>query len=56
MEGKNKGNLILAIIWIVLSPVWVWAENTTLGMIWFCAGVIKLISAFIRRNKEKKSK
>ena len=53
---SSKGNLILAIIWIILSPAWFWAENTATGIIWLCAGVTKLIIALIRRNKEKKSK
>ena len=53
---SSKGNLILAIIWIILSPAWFWAENTAMGIIWLCAGVTKLIIALIRRNKEKKSK
>ena len=53
---SSKGNLILAIIWIILSLAWFWAENTAMGIIWLCAGVTKLIIALIRRNKEKKSK
>ena len=53
---SSKGNLILAIIWIILSPAWFWAENTAMGIIWLCAGATKLIIALIRRNKEKKSK
>ena len=53
---SSKGNLILAIIWIILSPAWFWAENTAMGIIWLCAGVTELIIALIRRNKEKKSK
>ena len=53
---SSKGILILAIIWIILSPAWFWAENTAMGIIWLCAGVTKLIIALIRRNKEKKSK
>ena len=53
---SSKGNLILSIIWIILSPAWFWAENTAMGIIWLCAGVTKLIIALIRRNKEKKSK
>lgn len=53
---SSKGILILAIIWIMLSPAWFWAENTAMGNIWLCAGVTELIIALIRRNKEKKSK
>lgn len=53
---SSKGILILAIIWIILSPAWFWAENTVMGIIWLCAGVAELIIALIRRNKEKKSK
>ena len=51
---SSKGNLILGIIWIVLSLVCFWAVNTVMGIIWLCAGVIELIIAFVRRNKEKK--
>ena len=51
---SSKGILILAIMWIILSPVaWFWAENTALGIVWLCAGVAGLIIAFIKRNKEK---
>ena len=53
---SSKGNLILGIIWIVLSLVCFWAVNTEMGIIWLCAGVIELIIALIRHNKEKKSK
>ena len=53
---SSTGILILAIIWIILSAAWFWAENTAMGIIWLCAGVTKLIIALIRRNKEKKSK
>lgn len=53
---SSKGIFILAITWLVLSVVWFWAENTAMGIIWLCAGVVELIIALIRRNKEKKSK
>ncbi|MEE0265915.1 MAG: hypothetical protein UD936_09855 [Acutalibacteraceae bacterium] len=54
---NSKGILILAIMWIILSPVvWFWAENTALGIIWLCAGVAGLIIALIKCNKEKKNK
>lgn len=53
---SSKGNLILGIIWIVLSLVCFWAVNTVMGIIWLCAGVFEVIIAFVRRNKEKKSK
>lgn len=52
----SKGNFILAITWIIISLIWFWAENTALGIIWLCVGVVEIIIAFIRRNKEKKSK
>lgn len=51
---SSKGILILAIIWIILSPAWFWAENIAMGIIWLCVGVTELIIALIRRNKEKK--
>ena len=53
---SSTGMIILGIIWILLSPLWFWAENTTMGIIWLCAGIIELIIAFIRRNMEKKNK
>ena len=53
---SSKGTLILGIIWIILSPAWFWAENAVMGIIWLCVGVIEVIIALIRRNKEKKSK
>ena len=52
---SSKGIFILAIIWIILSPAWFWAENTAMGIIWLCAGAAEFITALIRRNKEKKS-
>ena len=52
---NSKGILILAIMWIILSPVaWFWAGNTALGIIWLCAGVAGLIIALIKCNKERK--
>lgn len=51
-----KGNLILGLMWIALSLLWFWAENSTMGIIWLCVGIMELIIALIRRNKEKKSK
>lgn len=53
---NSKGNFILAITWIIISLIWFWAENIALGIIWLCVGVAEIIIAFIRRNKEKKSK
>ena len=52
---RSKGIFILAITWIVISLFWFWAENIALGIIWLCAGVIKLFIALVRRSKEKKS-
>lgn len=51
-----KVNFFLAIMWIVLSPAWIWADNDTMGILWLCAGVAALIIALVRYNKEKKSK
>ena len=53
---NSTGIIILGMIWIFLSPLWFWAENTAMGVIWLCAGIIELIIAFIRHNKEKKNK
>lgn len=53
---SSKGILILGIIWIILSPVWFLAENTVMGIVWLCAGIIEVIIALIRRYKEKKSR
>ena len=49
---NNKGIFILAITWIVMSVAWFWAENIAVGIIWLCAGVVELIIALIKRNKE----
>lgn len=52
-----NGILILSIIWILTSPVWFFVtENTIVGMIWLCGGIVELIIALIRRNKEKKNR
>ncbi len=53
---KSTGILILAIMWIFFSPLWLWAENTAMSIIWLCAGIIELIIGLIRRKKEKISK
>ena len=44
------GILILGIIWIILSPAWFWADNTTMGIIWLYAGVAEVIIAFTREE------
>ena len=59
MEGiimSSTGIIILGITWILLSPLWFWAENTAMGIIWLCAGIIELIIVLIRCNKKKKNK
>lgn len=53
---SSKGMIILGIMWILASPLWFWAENTALGIIWLCAGIIELIIALIKRNNNKKSR
>lgn len=53
---SSKGMIILGIMWILASPLWFWAENTALGIIWLCAGLIELIIAVIKRNNNKKSR
>lgn len=53
---SSKGMILLGIMWILASPLWFWAENTALGMIWLCAGIIELIIALIKRNNNKKSR
>ncbi len=52
-----NGILILSITWILVSLVWFFAiENTAVGIVWLCGGIVELIIALIRRNKEKKSR
>lgn len=52
-----NGILILSIAWILTSPVWFFViGNTAVGMIWLCGGIVELVIALIRRDKEKKSK
>ena len=52
-----NGILILSITWILTLLVWFLAiENTAVGIIWLCGGIVELIIALIRRNMEKKSK
>ncbi len=53
---KSTGILILAFMWIFSSPLWLLTENTAMGIIWLCAGMIELIIGLIRRKKEKISK
>lgn len=50
---SSTGNLILATMWILASPLWFFTENTVMGIIWLCAGIIELIIGLIRRNKKK---
>ncbi len=53
---NSIGNLILSIMWILLSPLWFFMENTVVGTIWLCGGIVELIIGLRRRNKEKKGK
>lgn len=53
---SSTGILILGIMWILASPLWFWAENNEMGIIWLCVGIIELIIALIRINKAKKIK
>ncbi len=48
-----NGILVLSITWILTSLVWFFAiENTAVGIIWLCGGVVELIIALIRRNRK----
>lgn len=53
---SSTGNIFLAIMWILLSPLWFFVENAVVGTIWLCGGIFELIIGLIRRNKEKKGK
>lgn len=54
--AEKYGILILSITWILTSLVWFFAiGNTPVGIIWLCGGIVELIIALIRCNKEKKS-
>ena len=53
---NSTGILILGTIWLLLSPLWFWAENPKMGVIWLCAGVLELSLGLIKRGKEKKTK
>lgn len=51
---SSTGNFILAIMWILASPLWFFlVKNTAMGTIWLCGGIVELIIALIRRNEEK---
>lgn len=51
---NSAGNLLIAIMWIFMSPVWFFLNNTVMGIIWLCGGIFELIVGLIRRSKEKK--
>ena len=53
---NNTGTLILGIMWILLSPLWFWAENSVMGFFWFCVGIIDLSFELLRGYNDKKSK
>lgn len=54
--AEKYGILILSITWILTSLVWFFViGNTPAGIIWLCGGIVELIIALIRCNKEKKS-
>ena len=53
---NSKVCLVLGIIWIILSPLCFWAENTFMGVVWLCVGVAELIIALVQSNIEKKNK
>ncbi len=50
---RSKGIIILGVLWIVLSLLCFWAENTVLAIVMLCAGIIELAIGLIKRNKEK---
>lgn len=53
---SSTGNLILAVMWILASPLWFFLNNTAVGIIWLCGGIVELIIGLKRRSKEKKGK
>lgn len=55
MKHSSRAYFILSITFIIISLLWfVWVENTFLGLIWLCLGIVELIVALISRKKEKK--
>ena len=55
MKNSSRAYFILSITFIIISLLWfVWVENTFLGLIWLCLGIVELIVALISRKKEKK--
>ena len=52
---SSKSCLTLGILWIIMSPLCFFAENTLMGIVWLCAGSAELIIALIKYDKEKKS-
>ena len=40
---SSTGNLILAIMWIFMSPLWFFSNNAVVGVIWLCGGSLELI-------------
>ena len=53
---SSKANLFLGLLWIMISPLCFLTDNTGMGIVWLCAGVVELIIAFIRRNKDANCK
>jgi uncharacterized membrane protein HdeD (DUF308 family) len=54
MKTNSKGVLVISIILIIGTPIWLFlVGNTAMGIMWLCVGIIALISALIRRKKEK---
>ena len=45
---SSKANLFLGLLWIMISPLCFLTDNTGMGIVWLCAGVVELIIAFIR--------
>ena len=52
---SSKSCLILGILWIIMSPLCFFAENTLMGIVWLCAGSAELIIGLIKRDREKKN-
>lgn len=55
MKNSSRDYFILGVNFIISSLLWFqWVQNTIMGVIWLCLGLVELLVALIIKKKEKK--
>jgi uncharacterized membrane protein len=52
-KKRSVSMYIIGVAWLLLSVIWLRAENIPMTIVWLVAGVLELIAAAVTRRTEK---